>query len=64
MGMTDDAAFSAFVSARSAGLLRTAYLLTHDEGLAEDLLQTALTKTWFAWGRLDETRSAMCAGCW
>ncbi len=52
--MTDEAAFSAFVSARSSGLLRTAYLLTHDAGLAEDLLQTALTKTWFAWGRLDD----------
>jgi len=62
--MTDDVAFCAFVSARSAGLLRTAYLLTHDEGLAEDLLQTALTKTWFAWGGSMRTRSATCAGCW
>src|SRR4051812_40285588 len=54
MGMTDEAAFSAFLSARSAGLLRPAYLLTNDEGLAEDLVQTAMTKTWFAWGRLDD----------
>ena len=38
--MTDDAAFRAFVVARSPGLLRTAYLMTHDQGLAEDLLQT------------------------
>jgi RNA polymerase sigma-70 factor (sigma-E family) len=53
MLMRDDAAFSAFVAARSRGLLRLAYLLTHDEGMAEDLLQTALTKTWFAWDRLD-----------
>ena len=52
--MTDDDAFSAFVVARSPALLRTAFLLTHDEGLAEDLLQTALTKTWFAWNRLDD----------
>ena len=52
--MTDDAAFCAFVTARSAALLRTAYLLTHDEGMAEDLLQTALTKTWFVWDRLDD----------
>ena len=51
--MRDDVAFSAFVAARSRGLLRLAYLLTHDEGMAEDLLQTALTKTWFAWDRLD-----------
>ena len=45
--------FDAFVVARSQVLLRTAYLLTHDEGLAEDLLQTALTKAWFAWRRID-----------
>jgi RNA polymerase sigma-70 factor (sigma-E family) len=54
MLMTDDAAFRAFVEARSPGLLRTAYLLTRDAGLAEDLLQTALMKTWFAWDRLND----------
>jgi RNA polymerase sigma-70 factor (sigma-E family) len=53
MVMSDEDAFRAFVAACSPGLLRTAYLLTHDEDLAEDLLQTALTKTWFAWGRLN-----------
>ena len=52
--MTDEADFRAFVVARSPALLRTAYLLTHDQGLAEDLLQTALTKTWFAWDRLND----------
>jgi RNA polymerase sigma-70 factor (sigma-E family) len=35
-------------------LLRSAYLLVQDEGLAEDLLQTALVKAWFAWKRIDE----------
>ena len=45
--------FSDFVAVRSPGLLRTAYLLTRDHALAEDLLQTALTKAWFAWGRID-----------
>ncbi len=45
--------FDAFVAARSGALLRTAYLLTHDHALAEDLLQTSLTKAWFAWSRLD-----------
>lgn len=45
--------FDDFVAARSTALLRTAYLLTHDHGLAEDLLQTALTKSWFAWGRIN-----------
>jgi RNA polymerase sigma-70 factor (sigma-E family) len=45
--------FDGFVAARSSALLRTAYLLTHDHGLAEDLLQTALTKAWFAWDRIE-----------
>ncbi|MGZ5418732.1 MAG: sigma factor, partial [Nocardioides sp.] len=45
--------FAEFVAARSGRLLRTAYLLTRDHDLAEDLLQTALTKAWFAWSRID-----------
>lgn len=48
-----DISFDDLVAARSSGLLRTAYLLTHDHALAEDLLQTALTKAWFAWSRID-----------
>lgn len=51
--MVDRADFDQFVAARSTTLLRTAYLLTHDHALAEDLLQTALTKAWFAWRRID-----------
>ena len=50
--MADEADFDEFVVARSQALLRTAYLLTQDEGRAEDLLQTALTKAWFAWRRI------------
>ena len=46
--------FDSFVATRSNALLRTAYLLTGDHGLAEDLLQTALAKAWRAWGRIDE----------
>ncbi len=46
--------FEEFVAVCSGRLLRTAYLLTRDAALAEDLLQTALTKAWFAWHRLDE----------
>ena len=46
-------AFEEFVAARSGALLRTAYLLTRDHGLAEDLLQTALTKAYLAWGRIE-----------
>jgi RNA polymerase sigma-70 factor (sigma-E family) len=49
----DEAEFDAFVVARSPALLRTAYLLLHDETLAEDLLQTSLTKAWFAWQRIE-----------
>lgn len=48
----DESAFTEFVRARSPALLRTAYLLTGDRGLAEDLLQTALAKTYVAWGRI------------
>ncbi|MDG4833503.1 SigE family RNA polymerase sigma factor [Solwaraspora sp. WMMD1047] len=44
--------FREFVAARSPALLRTAYLLVGDWGTAEDLLQTALTKTYLAWKRL------------
>ena len=52
--MADEVEFDAFVVARSPALLRTAYLLVQDEGLAEDLLQTALTKAWFAWRRIND----------
>ena len=50
--MADSAEFDRFVVTRSQALLRTAYLLVQDEALAEDLLQTALTKAWFAWDRI------------
>lgn len=52
-GTGDRPDFDGFVAARSTALLRTAYLLTRDHALAEDLLQTALSKAWFAWGRID-----------
>ena len=47
-------AFQAYVGARSTALLRTAYLLTGDRTDAEDLLQTALAKTWLAWDGIRE----------
>jgi RNA polymerase sigma-70 factor (sigma-E family) len=47
------AEFDEFVAARSSRLLRTAYLLTRDHALAEDLLQTTLTKSWFSWSRIN-----------
>jgi len=51
--ITDRVSFDGFVLGRTDRLLRTAYLLTHDHALAEDLLQTALTKVWTAWSRID-----------
>ena len=48
----DDEAFTAFVAARSTALLRTAFLLTGDAGQAEDLVQSALAKTYLAWDRI------------
>ena len=51
--MTDEAAFSEFVAAQSRALMRTAYLLTHDHQLAEDLVQTALLKAAKAWDRIE-----------
>jgi RNA polymerase sigma-70 factor (sigma-E family) len=49
----DRASFDDFVATRSTRLLRTAFLLTHDRALAEDLVQTSLAKAWFAWGRIE-----------
>jgi RNA polymerase sigma-70 factor (sigma-E family) len=54
MGRTEswESEFIAFVVARSPALLRTAFLLTADRGYAEDLVQTALAKTYAAWPRI------------
>jgi RNA polymerase sigma-70 factor (sigma-E family) len=49
----DEDAFHTFVAARTAALARTAYLLTGDHHLAEDLVQTALFKAAKAWHRID-----------
>ena len=46
--------FRSYVVARSPALLRTAYLLTGSRADAEDLLQTALAKTYLAWDRIRE----------
>jgi RNA polymerase sigma-70 factor (sigma-E family) len=48
----DDNGFRDYVTARSGALLRTAYLLTHNQADAEDLVQAALAKTYQAWGRI------------
>lgn len=46
-------AFDEFVRARTPALARTAYLLTGDAHLAEDLVQTALFKAARAWHRIE-----------
>lgn len=56
--MEDRPDFSLFVAARSAGLLRTAFLLTGDWAAAEDLLQTALAKSWRSWSRMSDRPDA------
>jgi RNA polymerase sigma-70 factor (sigma-E family) len=43
-----DQEFDAFVASRLPSLVRFAYSLTHDLGLAEDLVQTALMKSYRA----------------
>ena len=48
---TDDE-FAEFVTARSPQLYRSAYLLTTSRHGAEDLVQTALAKTYAAWWRV------------
>ncbi len=47
-----DEAFREFVVNESSALLRTAWMLTGDRPLAEDLLQTALARTWPHWARI------------
>jgi RNA polymerase sigma-70 factor (sigma-E family) len=53
--MSERPEFAEFVSARSPALLRTAYLLTGDWSLGEDLLQTTLAACWRRWDRLSDT---------
>ncbi len=52
MSTTHEDDFHAFVVARTPALSRTAYLLTGDAHLAEDLVQTALFKAARSWHRI------------
>ncbi|MFC8532945.1 SigE family RNA polymerase sigma factor [Streptomyces sp. NPDC057249] len=49
--------FTSFVQARGPVLLRAARSLTANPSDAEDLLQTALTKTYVAWDRIEDHRA-------
>jgi RNA polymerase sigma-70 factor (sigma-E family) len=51
------AQFTSYVRARGPVLLRTARALTADPCDAEDLLQTALAKTYLAWERIEDHRA-------
>ena len=58
MATRDRAAFADFVTTRSGALHRAAYLMVGDVGLAQDLVQEALTKTYVAWPRLRDRANA------
>ena len=49
--------FRAYVVARSAALLRTAYLLTGNRTDAEDLLQVSLAKTYLSWDKIRDRQA-------
>jgi len=48
----EDSEFRGFVIARGSALVRSAYVLTGDQQLAEDLIQSALEKTARHWGSI------------
>jgi len=48
----DRARFAEFAKVRTPALIRIAYLLTGDQHAAEDLVQSALTKTYAHWRRI------------
>ena len=50
----DDSTFRDYVRSRSGALLRTGYLLTGNRADAEDLVQSALAKTYLAWDRIED----------
>lgn len=52
-----DAAFTAYVVARESQFRRLAFVLCGDWNRAEDLLQTAFTKLYVAWPRIQRTEA-------
>ena len=56
--MNDRSGFDAFVHARGPALARTAYLLTGDHHLAEDLVQAALVQAAKHWERIHTSPEA------
>lgn len=56
--MAEATGFAEFATSRHGALFRYAYLLTGDRGLAEDLVQEALVKTYVGWHRLRDPNNA------
>lgn len=56
--MRSEADYVEFVATRRPHLRRIAYALTGDWHLAEDLVQTALTKVYVAWPRITGAEEA------
>jgi RNA polymerase sigma-70 factor (sigma-E family) len=54
----DETEFRAFVTARWASLVRTAYLVTTDRGIAEDCVQEAMVRVHRNWRRIRRDTSA------
>jgi RNA polymerase sigma-70 factor (sigma-E family) len=54
--VSGDLSFDAWASARVAGLLRFAYLVTGSQHAAEDAVQEALTSACARWARVSRTR--------
>ena len=54
----NDEEFTEFVHATWPGLYRTAYLMLGEHQLAEDLVQTALAKTYGSWHKVREPEAA------
>jgi RNA polymerase sigma-70 factor (sigma-E family) len=54
--VSGDLSFDAWASARVAGLLRFAYLVTGSQHAAEDAVQEALTSACAKWARVSRTR--------
>jgi RNA polymerase sigma-70 factor (sigma-E family) len=52
-----DADFAAYLAARQASLLRTAFLLTGNRHDAEDLTQTAFAKLYLSWDKVRDQGS-------
>jgi RNA polymerase sigma-70 factor (sigma-E family) len=52
-----DVEFGEFVAARGRSLLHSAYLLTGNLADAEDLVQSALAKTYQAWDRIEDRKA-------